>query len=34
MVIRSDLAANARALSETLSELKSVVEFRLSPTGD
>ena len=34
MVIRSDLAANARALSETLSELKSVIEFRLSPTGD
>jgi putative Mg2+ transporter-C (MgtC) family protein len=34
MVIRSDRASNARALSETLSRHRSVLEFRLSPTGD
>jgi len=34
MVVRTDRADNARALSETLSHLESVIEFRLSPTGD
>ena len=34
MVIRSDQAANARALSETLARRSDVLEFRLSPTGD
>jgi putative Mg2+ transporter-C (MgtC) family protein len=34
MVLRTDRAAHARALSETLSALDAVREFRLSPTGD
>lgn len=34
MVLRTDRAAHARALSETLSRLDGVREFRLSPTGD
>ena len=34
MVLRTDRAARARALSETLSALDAVREFRLSPTGD
>lgn len=34
MVIRSDRASNAPALSETLGKLDAVIEFRLSPTGD
>ena len=34
MVLRSNRAANARALSEHLSRLDAVREFRLSPTGD
>jgi len=34
MIIRTGRAQNARALSETLSALDSVQEFRLSPAGD
>jgi putative Mg2+ transporter-C (MgtC) family protein len=34
MVIRTSNASNARALSNALNELPSVVEFRVSPTGD
>jgi putative Mg2+ transporter-C (MgtC) family protein len=34
MVIRSNAARNATRLSETLSALPTVKEFRLSPTGD
>ncbi|HEX7812853.1 MAG TPA: MgtC/SapB family protein [Burkholderiales bacterium] len=34
MVIRSDGASNARLLSQSLDKLASVMEFRLSPTGD
>lgn len=34
MVIRTDNADNARTLSDALNELPSIVEFRLSPTGD
>jgi putative Mg2+ transporter-C (MgtC) family protein len=34
MVIRSQRADNARRLTRTLSELESVTEFRLAPTGD
>lgn len=34
MVIRTDNAENARALSSVLNELPSVMEFRVSPTGD
>ena len=34
MVIRTDRAANARALSDTLSTLEAVKEFRLSSTVD
>ena len=34
MVIRTDRADNARTLTETLSRLDSVKEFRISPTGD
>ena len=34
MIIRTARAQNARALSETLSALESVREFRLSPAGD
>jgi putative Mg2+ transporter-C (MgtC) family protein len=34
MVIRSDRAANARTLAETLARESDVLEFRLSPTGD
>ena len=34
MVLRTNRAANARALSEHLSRLEAVREFRLSPTGD
>jgi len=34
MVLRTNRAANARALSERLSRLDAVREFRLSPTGD
>jgi putative Mg2+ transporter-C (MgtC) family protein len=34
MVIRTDNSDNARALSNELNGLPSVVEFRLSPTGD
>ncbi|HWA12887.1 MAG TPA: MgtC/SapB family protein [Burkholderiales bacterium] len=34
MVIRSDQAANARTLAETLGRQGDVLEFRLSPTGD
>ena len=34
MIIRAGRSDNARALSETLSALDSVKEFRLSPAGD
>jgi putative Mg2+ transporter-C (MgtC) family protein len=34
MVIRSDRASNARTLSEALSKIATVTEFRLSPAGD
>jgi putative Mg2+ transporter-C (MgtC) family protein len=34
MIIRTDRATNARALSETLCTLESVREFKLSPAGD
>jgi putative Mg2+ transporter-C (MgtC) family protein len=34
MTIRSDRAANARALTEALNQIETVTEFRLSPTGD
>lgn len=34
MVIRTDKAENARALSNALNALPSVKEFRVSPTGD
>lgn len=34
MVIRTNRSENARALSNALNELPSVVEFRVSPTGD
>jgi putative Mg2+ transporter-C (MgtC) family protein len=34
MVIRSNRATNARLLSQSLSKLDAVTEFRLSPTGD
>ena len=34
MIIRTGRAENARALSDTLSALDSVKEFRLSPAGD
>ena len=34
MIVRSGRRENARALSETLSALESVQEFRLSPAGD
>jgi putative Mg2+ transporter-C (MgtC) family protein len=34
MVIRTNNAENARALSNALSGISSVVEFRVSPTGD
>jgi putative Mg2+ transporter-C (MgtC) family protein len=34
MVIRSHRADDARHLSETLSKMPAVKEFRLSPTGD
>lgn len=34
MIIRTGRSQNARALSETLSSLASVKEFRLSPAGD
>jgi putative Mg2+ transporter-C (MgtC) family protein len=34
MIIRTGRSQNARALSETLSALDSVQEFRLSPAGD
>jgi putative Mg2+ transporter-C (MgtC) family protein len=34
MVLRTNRAANARALSEHLSRMDTVREFRLSPTGD
>lgn len=34
MVIRTRNADNARALSDALNELPSVMEFRVSPTGD
>lgn len=34
MIIRTGRSANARALSDTLSGLQSVKEFRLSPAGD
>src|SRR5688572_30412934 len=34
MVLRTNRASNARALSASLSRLDAVREFRLSPTGD
>ena len=34
MVLRTNSAKNARELTETLSRSDSVLEFRLSPTGD
>ena len=34
MVVRTNRSANARRLSETLSRMEAVREFRLSPTGD
>jgi putative Mg2+ transporter-C (MgtC) family protein len=34
MTIRTGRPDNARALSDTLSTLESVKEFRLSPVGD
>ncbi|MDY0067961.1 MAG: MgtC/SapB family protein [Steroidobacteraceae bacterium] len=34
MVIRTNNAANAQALNNALSDLSSVIEFRVSPTGD
>ncbi|MCC6406154.1 MAG: MgtC/SapB family protein [Planctomycetes bacterium] len=34
MVIRSQRAENVRTLTETLKQLPSVMQFRISPTGD
>ncbi|MBI5433820.1 MAG: MgtC/SapB family protein [Planctomycetes bacterium] len=34
MVIRSQRAENVRTLTETLKQLPSVLQFRISPTGD
>jgi putative Mg2+ transporter-C (MgtC) family protein len=34
MVVRSRHASNAQALTETLNHQDSVIEFRISPTGD
>jgi putative Mg2+ transporter-C (MgtC) family protein len=34
MIIRTNSADNARALIDALNDLSSVVEFRVSPTGD
>ncbi|MCK6447508.1 MAG: MgtC/SapB family protein [Planctomycetes bacterium] len=34
MVIRSSRASNVRTLTETLKQLPSVLQFRISPTGD